>query len=177
MGNSAFQADGGRHTFPRNLYGIVEEGPPELIDWVHDGVAFRILNEPLFGARILPQHFAQTKMASFRRQLSIYGFRRALKRDAAFFHPNFIRSRPELLELIKRVPNKSLAPDNAQISSSSDEVCRAGSVAVSFHSSRTSSSSGTGQWVARSAVTSIPERDMSSRRGVAAIYAPYAGRG
>jgi hypothetical protein len=78
MGDSA-SPDGGRHTFPQKLFEIVEDGPPQLIDWNDDGMSFRVLNEPLFSERILPQHFAHAKMASFQRQLNIYGFRRVLK--------------------------------------------------------------------------------------------------
>lgn len=63
-----------------------------------------------------------TKIASFQRQLNLYGFRRISKGNdqGAYFHPKFIRGRRDIIHEIKRVSNKMPFP-SAVHAISSDE--------------------------------------------------------
>ena len=74
-------------------------------------MSFCVLDERAFAEEVIPQYFAHSKMASFQRQLNIYGFRRLIAKGnaaCAFFHPCFVRGHPELLSSIRRVPKKRL---------------------------------------------------------------------
>jgi len=80
------------------------------ISWVSDGCAFAIHDPNVYMTEIAPRFFRkQTHLRSFHRQLSIWGFTR-LETGAGgrgvWFHKNFIRSKPELIARIKRVPVK-----------------------------------------------------------------------
>jgi hypothetical protein len=61
------------------LYDLLEQAPPEVACWLPDGMSFCVNDETLFCDRVLPQFFSHTKLASFQRQLNIYGFRRLAK--------------------------------------------------------------------------------------------------
>ena len=75
---------GHRHTFPRKLYDLLENAPVDMVAWLADGNSFRVVDESAFCERVLPKHFSHSKMASFHRQLNIYGFRLLRKvRDRA----------------------------------------------------------------------------------------------
>ena len=81
--NPGFAGDNGsRNTFPRKLYELLESSPPAIVGWLPDGTSFRVIDEALFCERVLPRHFSHSKMASFQRQLNIYGFRRVIKVSA-----------------------------------------------------------------------------------------------
>ena len=71
--------DHNRRTFPRKLYDMLEQEPEEIVGWLKDGNSFRINDETAFCEHVLPKHYAHNKMASFQRQLNIYGFRRVIK--------------------------------------------------------------------------------------------------
>ena len=101
-----------RANFPQQLYILLEEAPPEIISWLEGGRAFRIHNKELFCANVLPAYFEHSKMASFHRQMNIYGFRMDRRESnqgmhGTFSHPRFLRGHPELLVTIERVPNKA----------------------------------------------------------------------
>ena len=101
-----------RANFPQQLYNLLEEAPPEIISWLEGGRAFRIHNKELFCANVLPAYFEHSKMASFHRQMNIYGFRMDRRESnqgmhGTFSHPRFLRGHPELLATIERVPNKA----------------------------------------------------------------------
>ena len=70
---------GAKHTFPRKLYILLDTTPKEIVTWLSDGRSFRIIDEAVFCQNVLPKYFAHNKMASFQRQLNIYGFRRLIK--------------------------------------------------------------------------------------------------
>lgn len=75
-----------------------------------DGCAFAIHDPNVYMTEIAPRFFhKQTHLRSFHRQLSIWGFTR-LETGAGgrgvWFHKYFIRSKPELITRIKRVPVK-----------------------------------------------------------------------
>ena len=68
-----------RHTFPRKLFDLLDQAPTEIVAWLEDGNSFRVADESTFCERVLPKYFSHSKMASFQRQLNIYGFRRVIK--------------------------------------------------------------------------------------------------
>ncbi|KFV55998.1 Heat shock factor protein 2, partial [Fulmarus glacialis] len=78
-----------------------------------NGQSFLVLDEQRFAKEILPKYFKHNNMASFVRQLNMYGFRKVvhvdsgivkLERDGPveFQHPYFKQGREDLLEHIKR---------------------------------------------------------------------------
>ena len=82
---------------------MIESAPPDIVHWLSDGLSFRVENETALCEHVLPLHFAHRKMASFQRQLNIYGFRRFIKGEkaGAFYHPCFARGRADLLRGIE----------------------------------------------------------------------------
>ena len=96
------------------LYHMLEHleatGLANIISFQPHGRALRIHLHQRFLDDILPQHFPDiNNIASFLRQLNIYGFRRMITngpdRDS-YFHAMFLRGRPDLCSLIER-PMKS----------------------------------------------------------------------
>ncbi|KAH0502475.1 Heat shock factor protein 3, partial [Microtus ochrogaster] len=77
-----------------------------------DGQSFEIVNEENFSNEILPKYFKHNKIASFIRQLNMYGFRKVSpqseksneekKGSMEFQHPLFKKGGACLLENIKR---------------------------------------------------------------------------
>ena len=63
------------------------------------------LNAQVLEEKLLPQYFRHGNYRSFVRQLNLYEFRKDWDRQYIVYrHPNFVRGRPELLELIERQP-------------------------------------------------------------------------
>jgi len=100
--------------FPGKLRNMLDSvqglGLAHGISWVSDGCAFAIHDPNVYMTEIAPRFFRkQTHLRSFHRQLSIWGFTR-LETGAGgrgvWFHKNFIRTKPELITRIKRVPVK-----------------------------------------------------------------------
>ncbi|CAH6780175.1 heat shock factor protein 3 [Phodopus roborovskii] len=84
-----------------------------VIRWSKDGHSFQIVNEEIFSNEILPKYFKHNKIASFIRQLNMYGFRKTIalqgennrdekKIPMEFQHPLFKKGGACLLENIKR---------------------------------------------------------------------------
>lgn len=101
---------GGVHNpFPAVLHTMVEEaeekGFSDLISWQSHGRAFLIRNPKTFVTKVLPNYFKHSKLSSFQRQLSLYGFVR-LTHDGpdrgAYYHECFLRGRPFLCSKIAR---------------------------------------------------------------------------
>uniref|UniRef100_G3VA86 Heat shock transcription factor 1 n=1 Tax=Sarcophilus harrisii TaxID=9305 RepID=G3VA86_SARHA len=77
------------------------------------GNSFHVFDQGQFAKEVLPKYFKHNNMASFVRQLNMYGFRKVVhieqgglvkpeKDDTEFQHPYFIRGQEQLLENIKR---------------------------------------------------------------------------
>ncbi|NXM30261.1 HSF1 protein, partial [Oxyruncus cristatus] len=77
------------------------------------GSSFHVFDQGQFAKEVLPKYFKHNNMASFVRQLNMYGFRKVVhieqgglvkpeKDDTEFQHPYFIRGQEHLLENIKR---------------------------------------------------------------------------
>lgn len=94
------------------LWKLVEdEKCNNLISWSSSGQSFIIHNQTQFAKELLPLYFKHNNMASFIRQLNMYGFRKVTNIDQGlrsdrdeieFFHNFFIRGQECLLDFIKR---------------------------------------------------------------------------
>ncbi|KAM4772267.1 heat shock factor protein 2 [Rhinophrynus dorsalis] len=105
--------------FLSKLWTLVEDlDTNEFITWSQNGQSFLVLDEQRFAKEILPKYFKHNNMASFVRQLNMYGFRKVVHVDSGivkqerdgpveFQHPFFIQGQDELLENIKRKVSSS----------------------------------------------------------------------
>uniref|UniRef100_A0A8B9FF80 HSF-type DNA-binding domain-containing protein n=1 Tax=Amazona collaria TaxID=241587 RepID=A0A8B9FF80_9PSIT len=117
-------AGSGVPAFLSKLWALVGEAPSnQLITWSQNGQSFLVLDEQRFAKEILPKYFKHNNMASFVRQLNMYGFRKVvhvdsgivkLERDGPveFQHPYFKQGREDLLEHIKRKVSSSRPEEN-----------------------------------------------------------------
>ncbi|XP_059469810.1 heat shock factor protein isoform X2 [Neocloeon triangulifer] len=99
--------------FLAKLWKLVEDTDfDELICWSEAGDSFIIHNQAQFCRELLPLYYKHNNMASFVRQLNMYGFHKKVNVEAGglkvdrdemeFAHPFFVRQQPQLLERIKR---------------------------------------------------------------------------
>ncbi|XP_044281491.1 heat shock factor protein 2 isoform X2 [Varanus komodoensis] len=110
--------------FLSKLWALVGDAPSnQLITWSQNGQSFLVLDEQRFAKEILPKYFKHNNMASFVRQLNMYGFRKVvhvdsgivkLERDGPveFQHLYFKQGREDLLEHIKRKVSSSRPEEN-----------------------------------------------------------------
>lgn len=108
--------------FLAKLWKMVDD--PEtnhLIEWGDEGNSFVIHNHGEFEQTLLPYYYKHSNMASFVRQLNMYGFHKKVGIDSGglksehveeqeFYHPYFLRGQEHLLENIKRKIASSKAP-------------------------------------------------------------------
>lgn len=99
--------------FLTKLWALVESPlTDELICWDESGQSFHVKDQARFAKEILPLYFKHNNIASFIRQLNMYGFRKVLNTDAAnlkldkddmeFAHQFFVKGQEHLLDFIKR---------------------------------------------------------------------------
>eukprot|EP00934_Nitzschia_sp_Nitz4_P000541 Nitzschia sp. Nitz4//scaffold6_size259037//216046//216810//NITZ4_001115-RA/size259037-processed-gene-0.92-mRNA-1//-1//CDS//3329557016//541//frame0 len=90
--------------FPWKLHKLLQDSEDNdtthIVSWQGDGRSFKIHKPKLFTSEVMPAYFSQTKFNSFRRQCYLYGFR--LRRDGAFFHPEFQRDDIESCMALRR---------------------------------------------------------------------------
>ncbi|XP_048829628.1 heat shock factor protein 4 [Brienomyrus brachyistius] len=100
--------------FLTKLWTLVED--PEtshLICWSTTGTSFHVFDQGRFAKEVLPKYFKHSNMASFVRQLNMYGFRKVVnieqsglvkpeRDDTEFQHLYFLQGHEHLLEHIKR---------------------------------------------------------------------------
>ncbi|KAM4713696.1 heat shock factor protein 2 [Anableps anableps] len=110
--------------FLTKLWTLVEDvDTNELICWSQEGNSFLVLDEQRFAKEILPKFFKHNNMASFIRQLNMYGFRKVMHIDTGvikqerdgpieFQHPYFKQGQDDLLENIKRKVSNTRPEDN-----------------------------------------------------------------
>lgn len=110
--------------FLGKLWKMVEDPiTNDLISWSGSGSSFVIHDQTRFARELLPMYYKHNNMASFIRQLNMYGFHKIVSVNAGslkqeydeikFKHPFFVRGHPYLLEHIKRkmtVNKMSLTP-------------------------------------------------------------------
>ncbi|KAH8362347.1 hypothetical protein KR200_000758 [Drosophila serrata] len=99
--------------FLAKLWRLVDDAETnQLICWTKDGHSFVIQNQAQFARELLPLNYKHNNMASFIRQLNMYGFHKITSIDNGglrfdrdeieFSHPFFKRNSPYLLDQIKR---------------------------------------------------------------------------
>ncbi|KAH8336982.1 hypothetical protein KR059_009937 [Drosophila kikkawai] len=99
--------------FLAKLWRLVDDPETnQLICWTKDGHSFVIQNQAQFARELLPLNYKHNNMASFIRQLNMYGFHKITSIDNGglrfdrdeieFSHPFFKRNSPYLLDQIKR---------------------------------------------------------------------------
>ncbi|XP_065819859.1 heat shock factor protein 2 isoform X1 [Labrus bergylta] len=110
--------------FLTKLWTLVEdENTNEFICWSQEGNSFLVLDEQHFAKEILPKFFKHNNMASFIRQLNMYGFRKVMHMDTGivkqerdgpveFQHPYFKHGQDDLLENIKRKVSNARPEDS-----------------------------------------------------------------
>ncbi|XP_061123561.1 heat shock factor protein 1 isoform X1 [Syngnathus typhle] len=117
--------------FLSKLWTLLEDPETEsLICWSPSGTSFHVYDQSRFSKEVLPKFFKHNNMASFIRQLNMYGFRKVVhleqggllkpeKDDTEFQHPFFVRGQEHLLQNIKRkVTNvSSMRPEEGKLSS------------------------------------------------------------
>ncbi|CAL8100967.1 unnamed protein product [Orchesella dallaii] len=107
--------NGGTHVpaFLAKLWKIVDDSSTnDLICWSDMGNSFIIRNQAKFARDLLPLYYKHNNMASFVRQLNMYGFHKVVsveqgglrvdKDEMEFAHPFFLKGQETSLELIKR---------------------------------------------------------------------------
>ncbi|NXT24404.1 HSF1 protein, partial [Syrrhaptes paradoxus] len=99
------------------------------------GNSFHVFDQGQFAKEVLPKYFKHNNMASFVRQLNMYGFRKVVhieqgglvkpeKDDTEFQHPYFIRGQERLLENIKRKVTSVSSIKNEDIKVRQDNVTK-----------------------------------------------------
>uniref|UniRef100_A0A8C4HFB6 HSF-type DNA-binding domain-containing protein n=1 Tax=Dicentrarchus labrax TaxID=13489 RepID=A0A8C4HFB6_DICLA len=97
------------------------------------GTSFHVFDQGRFSKEVLPKFFKHNNMASFIRQLNMYGFRKVVhieqgglvkpeRDDTEFQHPFFIRGQEHLLENIKRKVTNVSSVRQEEVKMSTDEV-------------------------------------------------------
>ncbi|XP_064079052.1 heat shock factor protein 2-like isoform X2 [Macrobrachium nipponense] len=97
-----------------------------IFTFFQNGRSFIIQNQAMFARELLPQYYKHNNMASFVRQLNMYGFHKVASADSGglrlekdemeFAHPAFQQGREELIENIRRKQQRRLASDGMDFS-------------------------------------------------------------
>lgn len=119
------------------LWSLVEDpSTDELIHWDSGGTSFHVYDQQRFSREILPLYFKHSNIASFIRQLNMYGFRKVThidqgglkieKDDLQFQHQFFQKGERDMLQYIKRkVSNPLVRPaTDTLVNPNADEVSR-----------------------------------------------------
>ena len=75
----------------------------QICSWNPHGRSFQIHNNVKFVKFILPKFFRSIQMRTFKKQLSVYGFRRVLQNSedyGSYYHERFLRGKPFLCSAI-----------------------------------------------------------------------------
>lgn len=110
--------------FLAKLWKLVEDSETDnLICWSPNGKSFFIKNQAKFARELLPHYYKHNNMASFVRQLNMYGFHKKVsvelgglkcdKDEMEFAHQFFHKGQPHLVEHIKRKIASSKSQDAA----------------------------------------------------------------
>ncbi|XP_065520241.1 heat shock factor protein 1 isoform X1 [Lathamus discolor] len=133
---SAAPGGGNVPAFLTKLWTLVEDPDTDaLICWSPSGSSFHVFDQGQFAKEVLPKYFKHNNMASFVRQLNMYGFRKVVhieqgglvkpeKDDTEFQHPYFIRGQEHLLENIKRKVTSVSSIKNEDIKVQQDNVTK-----------------------------------------------------
>ncbi|XP_064262038.1 heat shock factor protein 1 isoform X2 [Passer domesticus] len=122
--------------FLTKLWTLVEDPDTDsLICWSPSGSSFHVLDQGQFSKEVLPKYFKHNNMASFVRQLNMYGFRKVVhleqgglvkpeRDDTEFQHPFFLRGQERLLENIKRKVTSVSSLKGEEVRVRQDSVAR-----------------------------------------------------
>ncbi|XP_070777488.1 heat shock factor protein 1 isoform X1 [Enoplosus armatus] len=133
-GGGAMPSGGNVPAFLTKLWTLVEDPDTDpLICWSPSGTSFHVFDQGRFSKEVLPKFFKHNNMASFIRQLNMYGFRKVVhieqgglvkpeRDDTEFQHPFFIRGQEHLLENIKRKVTNVSSVRQEEVKMSTDEV-------------------------------------------------------
>ncbi|XP_034980514.2 heat shock factor protein 1 isoform X1 [Zootoca vivipara] len=122
--------------FLTKLWTLVEDPETDpLICWSPSGNSFHVFDQGQFAKEVLPKYFKHNNMASFVRQLNMYGFRKVIhieqgglvkpeKDDTEFQHHYFLRGQEHLLENIKRKVTNVSGIKNEDIKVRQDSVTK-----------------------------------------------------
>jgi HSF-type DNA-binding len=97
--------------FPVKLYEMLirveDEGLNRIVSWQPHGRCF-VVHDPVQFKALLPNFFKLSKIASFQRQLNLYGFQRLTVGvdKGGYYNELFLRNRPDLVLKIQRVKVK-----------------------------------------------------------------------
>lgn len=95
-------------SFPHKLYRMLYEAQQDnleaIVSFLPSGRGFTIHKPREFVAEIMPRYFTTRRIASFQRQLNLYGFRRISegKEKGAYFHKDFMKGKRTRVQRIKR---------------------------------------------------------------------------
>ncbi|KAL7550596.1 hypothetical protein ACHAWF_013817 [Thalassiosira exigua] len=110
--------------FPVKLHSMLdkieEDGLAHVVSWQPHGRCFVVHKPKEFVNHVMPHYFKQTKMASFQRQLNLYGFNRLTSGldKGGYYHEMFLRGKVSLAYDIHRMRVKGTGvrlptnPDN-----------------------------------------------------------------
>eukprot|EP00977_Amphora_coffeiformis_P024916 scaffold17644_cov170-Amphora_coffeaeformis.AAC.4 len=96
-------------SFPAKLHRLLAETEAaeqdDIVSFNAEGTVILIHQPEAFEEEIIPRYFRHSKLSSFKRQLSMYGFTRILEGPDAggFTHPLFRKGRPDLSKDMERV--------------------------------------------------------------------------
>ncbi|XP_076610011.1 heat shock factor protein 1 [Chaetodon auriga] len=133
-GGGAVLSGGNVPAFLAKLWILVEDPETDpLICWSPSGTSFHVFDQGRFAKEVLPKFFKHNNMASFIRQLNMYGFRKVVhieqgglvkpeRDDTEFQHPFFIKGQEHLLENIKRKVTNVSSVRQEEVKMSADEV-------------------------------------------------------
>ncbi|XP_054462087.1 heat shock factor protein 1 isoform X2 [Anoplopoma fimbria] len=133
-GGGAGLGGGNVPAFLTKLWTLVEDPDTDpLICWSPSGTSFHVFDQGRFSKEVLPKFFKHNNMASFIRQLNMYGFRKVVhieqgglvkpeRDDTEFQHPFFIRGEEHLLENIKRKVTNVSSVRQEEVKMSADDV-------------------------------------------------------
>lgn len=92
--------------FPVKLHMLLEQNYHEnVISWQPHGRCFLLRSPKDFLDSVMPQHFKQTKLTSFQRQLNLYGFNRLTSGPdkGGYYHELFLRGKRQLCSRMIRM--------------------------------------------------------------------------
>jgi len=98
-----------KESFPQRLHRLLCEtkarGETDIVSFCSHGRAFEIHDLDRFTSEIMPRYFKHSKITSFRRQLSLYCFRRitAGADTGAYYHELFLEILPDASRYMRRV--------------------------------------------------------------------------
>ncbi|KAL7515413.1 hypothetical protein ACHAXN_013102 [Cyclotella atomus] len=95
--------------FPVKLHSMLDaierDGYAHIVSWQPHGRCFVVHKPKEFVSHIMPKYFKQSKMASFQRQLNLYGFNRLTSGldKGGYYHELFLRGKVSLAYDINRM--------------------------------------------------------------------------